>query len=148
LGQADAVVALACMMRTPVDPDSEIQGTIYGMDGIALGFLRERRVWEDRIPAEEDEARTSGSQDGTWKTVDDDGRFPSLIDLFLRHGGSLETVENLIRGVKARADQEMENWCPIGSASGLPPIRLSPTSSWMIERRTRSGSTSRSSASG
>jgi len=30
----------------------------------------------------------------------------------LRHGGSLETVEELIRGVKARADQEMENWCP------------------------------------
>jgi hypothetical protein len=44
--------------------------------------------------------------------VDDDGRFPSLVDLFLRHGGSLETVEELIRGVKARADQEMENWCP------------------------------------
>jgi len=44
--------------------------------------------------------------------VDDDRRFPSLIDLFLRHGGSLETIEELIRGVKARADQEMENWCP------------------------------------
>jgi len=44
--------------------------------------------------------------------VDDDGRFPSLVDLFLRHGGSLETVEELIRGVKARADWEMENWCP------------------------------------
>jgi len=44
--------------------------------------------------------------------VDDDGRFPSLVDLFLRHEGSLETVEELIRGVNARADQEMENWCP------------------------------------
>jgi len=44
--------------------------------------------------------------------VDDDGRFPSLVDLFLCHGGSLETVEELIRGVKAWADQEMENWCP------------------------------------
>ena len=43
---------------------------------------------------------------------DDDGRFPSLVNLFLRHGGSLEIVEELIRGVKARADQEMENWCP------------------------------------
>ena len=30
----------------------------------------------------------------------------------MRHGGSLETVEELIRGVKTRADQEMENWCP------------------------------------
>ena len=104
------------MMRTPVDPQSEIRGTIYGMDGIASGFLRERRSWEDRIPAEDDEAGTSGdggaSKTGTWKMVDDDGWFPSLIDLFLRHGGSLETVEELILGVKVRADQEMENWCP------------------------------------
>ena len=51
-GRADGVVALACMMRTPVDPESEIRGTIYGMDGIAQGFLRERRAWEDRIPPE------------------------------------------------------------------------------------------------
>ena len=44
--------------------------------------------------------------------MDDNGRFPSLIDLFLRHGGSLETVQELIRGVKARTEEEMENWCP------------------------------------
>jgi len=44
--------------------------------------------------------------------VDNDGRFPSLVDFFLHHGGSLETIEELIRGVKARADHEMENWCP------------------------------------
>ena len=50
-GRTDGVVALACMMRTPIDPESEIRRTIYGMDGIALGFLRERRSWEDRIPA-------------------------------------------------------------------------------------------------
>jgi hypothetical protein len=36
--------------------------------------------------------------------VDDDGWFPSLVNLFLRHGGSLETIEELIRGIKARAD--------------------------------------------
>jgi len=105
-GRADGVVVLACMIRR----------TIYGMDGIALGFLRERRSWEDRIPAEEDEAGTSGggggSETGTWKTVDDDGRFPSLVDLFLRQGWSLETVKELMRGVKARANQKMENWCP------------------------------------
>ena len=93
------------MMRTPADPQSEIKGTIYGIEGIAPGFLRECRSWEDRIPAEEDEAGTSGgggaSETGTWN--------PSLIDLFLRHGGSLETVEELIRGVKAREDEEMEN---------------------------------------
>jgi len=92
------------MMRTPTDPESEIKRTIYDMDGIAPGFLRERRAWEDRFPSEEDEIGSSGSKDGTWKMVDDDGRFPFLVDLFLRHGGSLETVENLIRGVQARAD--------------------------------------------
>jgi len=59
------VVALACMMRTPVDPESEIRRTIYYMDGIAPGFLQERRSWEDHIPAEEDEIGTSGSKDGT-----------------------------------------------------------------------------------
>jgi len=104
------------MMRTPIDPQSKIRGTIYGMDGISLGFLQEHRSWEDRIPTEEDEAGTSSgggaSETGTRKTVDDDGRFPSLVDLFLRHRGSLETVKELIRGVKARADQEIENWCP------------------------------------
>ena len=44
--------------------------------------------------------------------MDDDGRFRSLIDLFLRHGGSLETVQELIRGVKARTEEEMVNTCP------------------------------------
>jgi len=44
--------------------------------------------------------------------VDDDRRFSSLVDLFPRDGGSLETIEELIRSVKARADREMENWCP------------------------------------
>ena len=59
-GRPDGVVALSCMMCTPADPQSEIKGTIYGIEGIAPGFLRERRSWEDRIPAEEDEAGTSG----------------------------------------------------------------------------------------
>jgi len=100
------------MMCTPVDPQSEVKGTIYGIEGIAPGFLRERRPWEDHKPTEEDEAETSGggatNETGTWKIVDDDGRFPSLIDLFLCHGGLLETVQELIRGVKARTE-EMEN---------------------------------------
>ena len=43
-GRADGVLALACMMRTPADPDSEIRKTIYGMDEIAPGFLRGRRL--------------------------------------------------------------------------------------------------------
>ena len=100
-------------MRTPTDPQSEIKGTIYGIEGITLGFLRDRWPWVYLSTVGEDEAATSGGCDagetGTWRTVDDDGRFPSLIDLFLRHGGSLETVQELIRGVKARTEEEMEN---------------------------------------
>jgi len=63
----------------------------------------------------EDEAGTSGGGDtgetGTWRTVDDDARFPSLVDLFLHHEGSLETIQELIWGIKARTE-EMENWGP------------------------------------
>ena len=54
------MVALACMMRTPVDPQSEIKGTVYDIEGIAPGFLRERRPWEDTSTAAKDEAGTSG----------------------------------------------------------------------------------------
>ena len=64
----------------------------------------------------EDEARTSGGSEadetGTWKSIDDNGRFPSLIDLFLRHGGSLEMVQELIRGIKARTEEELEHCGP------------------------------------
>ena len=103
-------------MHTLADPQSEIKGTIYGIKGIAPGFLRDRRPWVDLNTVGEDEAGTSGGGDagetGTWRTVDDDGRFTSLVDLFLRHGESLETVQELIRGVKARTEEEMENWGP------------------------------------
>ena len=64
-GREDGVVALAYMMRTTVDPESKIRRTIYGMDGIAPGFLREHRSWEDRIPTEEEDAGTSGGDGGS-----------------------------------------------------------------------------------
>jgi hypothetical protein len=87
-------------MRTPADPQSEIKGSLYGIDGIALGFLRDRRPWEDLSTAGGDDAGTSGGggadETGIWGLVDDDWRFPSLIDLFLHHGGSLETIQELI----------------------------------------------------
>ena len=38
-GRKDGVVAIACAMRMPVDPQSEIKGSLYGIDGIAPGFL-------------------------------------------------------------------------------------------------------------
>ena len=115
-GRDDGVVAITCAMRTPAEPQSEIKGSLYGTDGLALGFLRDRRLWEEPIAEEGDEAGTSGGGDanetGTWGSVDDDGRFPSLVDLFLRHGGSLKTIQELIRGVKARTEEDMENWGP------------------------------------
>ena len=110
-GGRDGVVAITCAMHTPADHQSEIKGSFYGIDGIAPGFLRDRRPWEEPSTEEGDDTGTSGGGDanetGTWGSVDDDRRFPSLIDIFLCHKGSLETVQELIRGVKACA--EMEN---------------------------------------
>ena len=151
-GRADGVVALACMMRTPVDPDSEIRRTIYRMDGIAPGFLRGRRSWEECIPSEEDEIGTSGggggSETGTWKTVDDDGRFPSLVDLFLRHGGLSKPSRSSSEASRRTPTRRWRTGVPTGSASGPPPTRPNPISSWTTGRRPRSGSTSRSFACG
>jgi len=123
------VVALACMMRTPVDPEFEIRRTIYGMDGIAPRFLRERRSYEDCIPAEEDEAGTSGggSETGAWKTVDDDGRFPSLVDLFLCHGGHSRLSRTSSAASRRGPTRRWRTGVPIGFVSGLPLICLSPT---------------------
>ena len=63
-----------------------------------------------------DEAGTSGGGEAddttTWGSVEDDGRFPSLIHLFLHHEGSLETVQELIRGIKERTSEELEHWGP------------------------------------
>jgi hypothetical protein len=50
----------------------------------------------------------------------EDGWFPSLVDLFLCHGGSLETMEELIRGIKERTKEELEHWGLGRSASGAP----------------------------
>jgi len=50
-------------MRTPVDPKSEIKGSLYGIDRIALGFLRDRRPWEETSAEGGDDAGTSGGGD-------------------------------------------------------------------------------------
>jgi len=151
-GRADGVVALACAMRTPVDPQTEIKGTIYGIEGIAPGFLRERRPWEDQNAAEEDEAGTSGSGDtgesGTWRTVDDDGRFPSVVDLFLRHGGRSRLSKSSSGASRRARRKRWKTGAPVGSAFGPPPIHQSLISLWMIGRWPKSGNISRSFASG
>jgi len=68
-------------MRTPVELSSEIKGTLYGIEGIAPGYLEGRRPWEDMAETSgdgvEDEAGTSSGgkvdETGTWGSVDDDG---------------------------------------------------------------------------
>ena len=115
----DGVVALALGMRTPADPSSE-KGTLYGIEGIALGYLDGRRPWEDvagtSAAGDEDGVGISTASEAdnarTWGSVEDDGRFPSLIDLFLLHGGSLEMVQELIWGVKEHTREGLEHWGP------------------------------------
>jgi len=103
-------------MHTPADPQSEIKGTIYGIEGIAPAFLRDRWPWADISADGGYEAGTSGGSDasktGTWRSVQNEGWFLSLVDLFLRHGGSLKSIQELIRGIKACTEEEMENWGP------------------------------------
>jgi hypothetical protein len=118
-------MALALGVRTPLDLDSEIRRTLYRIEGIAPEYLGGRRPWEDMTgtsrAGREDEAGTSsgGEADeaGMWATIHEDGRFPSLADLFLHHGGSLEMVEELIQGIKERTKEELEHW-------GLGKVRL------------------------
>jgi hypothetical protein len=63
----DGVVALALAMRTPADPSPKIKGTLYGIEGIAPGYLKGRLPWEDVAGTSgasgEDEARTSGGDE-------------------------------------------------------------------------------------
>ena len=128
----DGVVALACAMRMPVDPSSAIKGSLYGIEGIAPGFLEGRQPWEDLSADGADEAGTSGGgevdETGTWTSVDDDGRFPSLIDLFLHHGGSLETVQELIRASRRVRRRRWSTGVFGGSAFEPLLHRMSPIS--------------------
>ena len=66
-------MAIACSMRTPVEPQSKIKGFLYSMDWLAPGILRDRRPWEEPIAEDGDEAGTSGGGDtndtGRWGSV-------------------------------------------------------------------------------
>jgi len=81
-----------------MDPDSEIKGTLYGIEWAAPVYLEGRRPWEDV-------AGTSGAGE-----VDE--QFPSIIDLFVHHGGLIEVAEELIQGIKAHTKEELEHWGP------------------------------------
>jgi len=108
------------------------QRYISDIEGIAPGFLHGQRPWEDLSAGGGDEARTFGGgnadEAGTWRSLDHDGQFPSLVNLFLRHGGSLKIVQDLIRGVKACTEEEMEHWGPGGSVFEPPLLWMSPIS--------------------
>ena len=68
------MVALACAMRTPVDPQSEIKGTVYGIEGIGPRFLQDRRPWVDLSTVGEDEAEAIPGRPGPgglWMTTGD-----------------------------------------------------------------------------
>jgi hypothetical protein len=49
LGREDGVVVLALHTRTPMDPNSEINGTLYGIKGITPGYLKGWQPWEDMV---------------------------------------------------------------------------------------------------
>ena len=55
-----------------------------------------RRPWAD-------EAGPSGAHE-------EDPRFPTLVDLMLRHGGSTDIVETLLRSIKERSMEELHYW--------------------------------------
>ena len=116
-------------MRTPADPQSEIKGMIYGIEGIAPGFLRDQRPWVDLRTVGEDEAGTSGRGDtgeaGTWWSVDDDGRFPSLVDLFLHHGGRSRPFKSSSGASRHARRRRWRTGALGGSAFEPLPIRRS-----------------------
>jgi hypothetical protein len=78
LGREDGIMALALCTCTPVDPNSEINRTFYDIVGATPSYLEGRRPWEEV-------AWTSG-------VGEEDVRFPSLIDLFVCHGVSVEVA--------------------------------------------------------
>ena len=98
LGQDDNVVALALLTRTPVDPESAVKGTLCGVEGVASGYLKGRRPWADEA--------------GTSDASEEDPRFPTLVDLMVRHGGSTDIAETLLRGIKECSKEELQYWGP------------------------------------
>ena len=151
-GQEDGVVAIVCAMRTPVDPQSEIKVSLYGMDGLAPGFLRDRRPWEE--PSAEEATTpallavatpTRPGPGGQWTTT---GGFP-LLSTYSCTTEARSTPFRSLSGASRRARRR--RWrtrAPVGSVFGPPPIHQSPTSLWMTGRKPRSGSISRSSGFG
>lgn len=72
-------MALALLTRTPSNPTLEIKGTLYGIEEIARGYLADRRLWAD--------------EGGPTKAGEGDPRFPTLVDLMLHHGGSINVTK-------------------------------------------------------
>jgi hypothetical protein len=85
-------MALALLTRSPIETVSEIKGTLYGIEGVALGCLEGRRPWVI-------EAGTSG-------IGEEDLRFPTLVDVMV-HGSSTEVAKMLLYGIKECSKEEL-----------------------------------------
>lgn len=89
-------MALALLARTPSDPESEIRGTLYGVEAVTLGYLASRQPWADK-------ARPSEASEEV-------PRFSTLVDLILLRRGSTELAKTLLHSIKERSKEELPYW--------------------------------------
>jgi hypothetical protein len=74
----------------------EPRRTTYGPKGVAPGYFVSKAPWADEA--------------GPSEFGEEDQRFPTLVNLMLRHGGTTEFAENILRSVKERAKEELPYW--------------------------------------
>ena len=144
------MVALACMMRTPVDPQSEIKGTTASRgslsdfsenDGRGRITNPPRRMKPGRLVVALPTRPGPGRQ---WMMMGDS---PPLSTYFYVMGGH-SRLSKSSSGVSRRARRRRwKTGAPIGSAFGPAPTHPILTSLWMTGRRPKSGNISRSFAS-
>ena len=111
---ASWLLRVRCARWWTLNPRSKVPFMVW--TGLPRGSSETGGHGRNPSAKEGDDVGTSGVGDanetGTWGSVYDDGRFPSLINIFLHYGGLLKTIQELIRGIKARTEEEMENWGP------------------------------------
>ena len=138
-GRADGVVALACMMRTPVDPQSEIKGMIYASRGSLPDFFENdgrgritnplRRMKPGRRVVA---LLTRPGPGRRWMMT---GGSPPLSTCFYVMGGHSRLSTSSSKGSRCARRRRWKTGALIGSAFGPPPTRPSLTYFWMIGRR-------------
>ena len=130
-GRADGVVALACAMRTPADPQSEIKGTIYGIEGSLPGsFETGDHGWISALlgrmkpepRAEVTPARWGPG--GQWTTM---GISPPSSTCSCATGGRLRLSKSSSGASRHARKRRWRTRAPVRSAFEPPPIHQSPT---------------------